>query len=131
MSKLVPVLMVFMVTCQAHAFFVPILNCQSQSKTYSLEIKQDGGDITLVLGNRKPYSVGQVGGKKPGSKKYRISTTMNNSFIIHSRMLAEFYHSGDAQELVAGLMYQRPEFDGDQDLVHGYASDLVHGLICR
>lgn len=131
MSKLVPVLMVFTFSFHAHAFFVPILSCHSQSKTHNLEIKQDGSDITLSLGNRKPYSVGQVGGKKPGSKKYRVSASMNNSFIIHNRMLAEFYHSGDAQELVAGLMYQRPEFDGDQDLVHGYASDLVHELVCR
>lgn len=131
MCKIVPVLMVFMFKFNAQAFFVPISNCHSQSKTHALELKQEGSDITLALGNRKPYSVGQVGGKKPGSKKYRVSTSMSNTFIIHNRMLAEFYHSGDAQELVASLMFQRPEFEGDEDLVQGYASNLVIGLVCR
>lgn len=123
--------LVLLITVNAHAFFVPVLSCQSQSKNLNLKMKQEGSDITINLENRKPYLVDDMIEQKPGSKKYRISATMSNAFLIHDRGLGEFHHSGDALELVVALMYQRPEFVGEEDLVYGYARSLVSKLVCQ
>ncbi|WP_374028200.1 hypothetical protein ACES2J_06935 [Bdellovibrio bacteriovorus] len=115
----------------ANASFVTITQCDSASSTHTLKIIQDGDDAEVTLGDKKPHKYDDLVSKAPGNKKYKLTGQMTNTFRVADISLPELRDTQKVTELVASLMFQRPEFDGEYDMVYSYASDLVHDLNCR
>lgn len=114
----------FMTASSAQAYFVTITQCQSASKTHSLKMEQAGDDVVINLDNLKATSWGRL-------KKYKVSGQTLTTLRVQKVSLAELRNLKEVVDLIASIMYSRSEFDGEFDLVHGYAHDLVYELDCR
>ncbi|WP_347357604.1 hypothetical protein [Bdellovibrio sp.] len=115
----------------AQASFVAVTECNSASKTHTLKVVQAGEDVLVMLDNKKELNGGEFGGRNPGQKKHKVTGKSLTTYRVHDISIPEFRESGHATELVAGMMFSRSEFDGEYDMVHAYASELVHDLECK
>lgn len=131
MWKLILPLVMTFSAVSANATFIAITQCDSANDTHTLKIVQAGNDAEVTLKDKKPNKYDDLVSKAPGNKKYKLTGDMSNTFRVANISLPELRDTKRITELVASLMFQRPEFDGEYDMVHSYASDLVYDLNCR
>ncbi|UXR64012.1 hypothetical protein EZJ49_13155 [Bdellovibrio bacteriovorus] len=130
MFKLILPLMLLGAT-SAQASFVAVTECNSESRTHTLKLVQSGEDVLAMMDNKKELNGGDFGGRNPGQKKYKVTAKILSTYRIQGISLPELRESGHATDLVASIMFSRPEFDGEYDMVYAYASELTHGLECK
>jgi hypothetical protein len=116
---------------QSHASFVPPTECEGASKTHVLRFKQENSDVRVELVNKDftPSTDFRSGGTP--NKTYKVKTAILSIEKVEKANLLELTNSPNIKELITAMMYGRPEFDGEADMVYYYASELLQAMNCK
>ncbi len=114
-------------TSQAHAFAVEMSSCLAQTKTHTYKAEAVGSDVHVTFSNIDYANWGQVG-RNP---KYKMKGKITTEMTFENVSVADFINSYAATESLVSAMFSRPEYQGEADMVHYYAGELLSKLECK
>ncbi|MEK2645027.1 hypothetical protein [Bdellovibrio sp. BCCA] len=112
------------------AFAAPVSRCVGTTQTHQLVVEQTGSDTQVTLEDINLHRYQDL--KDPKEGVFKISGKEKSIIVIENKTVDDFSKARRiSQELVVSLMMGRPEFQGEEDMLYAYASDIIHTLVCK
>ena len=109
---------------------VPLKACEAIQQNHIVHFEQIEKDIRVSFEEINLLRYNDV--ETPNDGKYKVSGKLISIMLIESVELSEFMKTNyPAIRIISSIMYKRPEYDGDKDMVSAYAGDFVKALICK
>ena len=109
---------------------IPIKTCQSIQQNHIVRFEQINKNIRVTFQEINLIKYGDL--ETPEEGKFKVSGKLISIMLIDSVELSEFIKTRHpAIRIISSIMFKRPEYEGDKDMVSIYAGDFVKALICE
>ncbi|MBC7538754.1 MAG: hypothetical protein H7281_08035 [Bacteriovorax sp.] len=108
----------------------PVLkSCTASINDHNVQLQQIDKDIQITL---EDINLGKHRDIEINKEKFKVSGKEISVIFIESLELSVFMKSPlSVEEIFSSMMYGRPEYDAEADMVLYYASKFVSNLICK
>jgi hypothetical protein len=130
MKSIFIVMLFYFSLLSAWAGTLPLKSCTALQDRHLVQFQQINRDVQIILEDSTLRKYGNI--DINGNEKYKISGKSISIIVIDSVELSDFIKNPNApQKILSSIMYGRPEYSGEDDMVYSYAEDFVRALICQ
>ena len=109
---------------------MPLKACEAIQQNHSVHFEQIDKNIKVSFEEINLIKYSDL--ETPEEGKFKVSGKLISVMFIESVELSEFLKtSHPAIRILSSIMFKRPEYDGDKDMVSAYAGDFVKAFICK
>ena len=104
--------------------------CQASTAGHVLKFQQVDKDLHISFEESAFKKIINI--DSSADNTFHISRKVTTQQIVDSIDLSQLIQTPSlTRKLITSLLFSRPEYDGDEDMVSSYASDFTKALICN
>lgn len=107
-----------------------LTSCSAVKNDHIVKIDQVDKDLHVSLEDSKLHKYRDIG--NPIDGKFKISGKEKSMMVVEDLQLAALVKARNlSSEMLVALMLGRPEYEGEEDIIYSYASELISALSCK